>query len=210
MPHPDAPHPHAMRGRCAWPLRLACAAWLAFVALGASAAPIYRCTGADGHLAFRDTPCGARARQAKLDVTGQPLIDANAPPAVERPSSNRAGPRRGSATRTRVARPKAKETTSWECRAADGEVFYRHTRCPASIPGDGVVRAGYAETQATTRGRRRHDAWERVPVHGVKVPRSEACRRIHGAGAAGRDGRDHDDAASAYDRLMGRDPCGAG
>jgi hypothetical protein len=98
---------------------------------------------------------------------------------------------------------------SWECHAADGEVFYRHKRCPSSVPGDGVVRSAYAETFTGRHSRRRHTAWDRVPVHGKKIPRAEACRRIHAAGAAGRDGHLRDVRVSTYDHLMGRDPCDA-
>ncbi|HKZ09172.1 MAG TPA: hypothetical protein VJL61_00535 [Rhodanobacteraceae bacterium] len=96
---------------------------------------------------------------------------------------------------------------SWECRAADGEVFYRHTRCPSSIVGDGVVRTGYAEKQARQNTRARHNAWSRVRVHGTRIPRAEACRRIDSASAAVRDGHLRDANVSTYDHLMGRDPC---
>jgi hypothetical protein len=96
---------------------------------------------------------------------------------------------------------------SWECDAANGEVFYRHARCPGSVPGDGTVRSGYAEKASGPGMRSRKGAWGRVPVHGKKIPRSEACRRIHSAGAAVRDGHARDETVSTYDRLMGRDPC---
>jgi hypothetical protein len=49
-----------------------------------------------------------------------------------------------------------------------------------------------------------------VPVRGVKIPRAEACRRIHSAGAAVRDGHRRDATVSTYDHLMGRDPCTSG
>jgi hypothetical protein len=44
-------------------------------------------------------------------------------------------------------------------------------------------------------------------VHGVRISRAEACRRIHSAGAALRDGHLRDASVSTYDHLMGRDPC---
>ena len=68
----------------------------------------------------------------------------------------------------------------------------------------------YAEKQSRENMRGRHNAWSRVRVHGVKVPRAEACRRIHSAGAAVRDGHLRDADVSTYDHLMGRDPCGRG
>ncbi|HET7931288.1 MAG TPA: hypothetical protein VFL63_07875 [Rhodanobacteraceae bacterium] len=104
---------------------------------------------------------------------------------------------------------KRRPPMSWECRAADGEVFYRHTRCPSSVAGDGVVRSAYAATFSTGHSRRRHDAWSRIRVHGTKVPRAEACKRIDSAGASGRDGHLRDARVSTYDHLMGRDPCDA-
>ncbi|HEU4856913.1 MAG TPA: hypothetical protein VFS86_06380, partial [Rhodanobacteraceae bacterium] len=80
-------------------------------------------------------------------------------------------------------------------------------RCPSSVRGDGTVRIDYAERTSREYPRRHHDAWSRVRVHGVKVSRDEACRRIHSAGASGRDGHLRDDTVPTYDHLMGRDPC---
>lgn len=184
-------------------LRVACTLLLWCMA-GAAHAAIYKCVDAHGRTTYRDTPCAAHARQTKLDVVGQPLIDANAPRPAPAPrvAGPRTSARRGTSTR-RVPKP----TMSWECRAADGEVFYRHTRCPGSVPGDGTVRGRYAETQSSERTRNRHDAWSRVRVHGVRIPRSEACRRIHAPSAAGRDGHARDESVDTYDHLMGRDPC---
>lgn len=197
-------------------------AWLAYAIVpallwmgGAHAASIYKCVDAHGHLAYQDTPCAAHVRQHKLDVQPLPTIGDPSEVAaskralsryVRAPSKVRAG--RGTRSSSRPARDKTE--TSWECRAADGEVFYRHTRCPSSIPGDGTVRAAYADKQSRENTRGRRNAWSRVRVHGEKVPRTEACRRIHSAGAAGRDGHLRDETVSTYDHLMGRDPCSAG
>lgn len=189
--------------------RAACAMLLWCVASNVHAASIYRCTGVHGETTFRDTPCATQARQTQLDVAGQPLIDANAPPPA---APTRAAKRTVSRTRNPRAvattlRGKTKTETSWECRAADGEVFYRHTRCPGSVPGDGTVRNGDAERMSSQRTRGRHDAWSKVSVHGKPIPRAEACRRIRSPSAAGRDGSQRDDRVSTYDHLMGRDPC---
>ena len=175
-------------------------------AAGAHAASVYRCVDAHSHLTFQDTPCAAQARQRKLDVQPQPLIGApgehaaRATAATHKRSTARS---RKSSTRTARVKPE----TSWKCSAADGEVFYRHTHCPGSVPGDGVMRSGYAEKLSSSRTRNRQGAWGRVPVHGKKITRAEACRRIHSAGAAGRDGHARDETVSTYDHLMGRDPC---
>ena len=162
---------------------------------------------AHGHLAYQDTSCAGHAQQTKPDLTGQPLIDANAP---RQPASTQAS-KSGSAHSRRAAvtarKRKSDPPTSWECRAADGEVFYRHSRCPGSVPGDGVVRSRYAEKMSSTHARGRHDAWSRVRVHGEKVSRAEACRRIRSPSAAGRDGHQRDEKVDTYARLTGHDPC---
>jgi hypothetical protein len=182
---------------------------LLVVAVTAHAASVYRCAGAHGQVAFQDTPCAAQARQRKLDVQPQPLIGAPG----EHAARIAATPRKHEVARTRKKSShatRAKPETSWECHADDGEVFYRHTRCPGSVPGDGTVRSGYAEKKQGSRTRDKQGAWGRVPVHGRKIPRSEACRRIHSASAAGRDGHARDETVSTYDRLVGRDPCDEG
>lgn len=181
---------------------------LVTIATCAHAASVYRCVDPHGHLTFQDTPCAEQARQRKLDLQPQPLIGAPGEHAArvaatthhrEAVTRSRKKPRHGA---------RANPVTSWECRAADGEVFYRHTHCPGSVSGDGTVRRGYAEKVSGSRTRNRQGAWGRVPVHGEKITRAEACRRIHSAGAAGRDGHARDETVSTYDHLMGRDPCG--
>lgn len=174
------------------------------------AAPIYRCTGAHGEAAYRDTPCPEGTGEREVEVAPQPLIGDPG----ERTAASTAEPRKRTPTgrtaraaRTGVRTKKA--PVSYECRAGNGEVFYRHTRCPASVPGDGVARIDYSERIASEHSRRRQTAWDRVPVRGTTIPRVEACRRIRAAGAAGRDGHARDEKVSAYDRAMGRDPCDA-
>ncbi|MGH8184471.1 MAG: DUF4124 domain-containing protein [Rhodanobacteraceae bacterium] len=197
-------------------IQLVCALalWLAVACV--HAASIYQCVDAHGHLAYRDTPCAPHARQNKLDVQPLPTIGDPAEVTAQRSRQTKANRRSAHDGRhahtahTTRRRANTKQEMSWECRAADGEVFYRHARCPSSVPGDGVVRDSYEENMASTRrrGRGRRDAWAGVRVHGKKVTRAEACRRIHAAGAAGRDGHQRDQTVSTYDHLMGRDPCG--
>ncbi|MBN8737818.1 MAG: DUF4124 domain-containing protein [Xanthomonadales bacterium] len=194
--------------RAAWRMSSALFPLILLAVAGhARAASVYRCVDAHGHLAYQDTSCAGHAQQTKLDLTGQPLIDANAP---RQPASTQAS-KSGSAHSRRAAvtarKRKSDPPTSWECRAADGEVFYRHSRCPGSVPGDGVVRSRYAEKMSSTHARGRHDAWSRVRVHGEKVSRAEACRRIRSPSAAGRDGHQRDEKVDTYARLTGHDPC---
>lgn len=192
-------------------VRVACllALWIGFGVL--HAASIYKCVDAQGHVAYQDVPCPAHAQQRKIGLQPLTMIGNATEAAAGGKRTRHAHKRRSSRGRRHTRqRRRSNPVMSWECRAADGEVFYRHTRCPSSVPGDGVVRTRYAETPATSHSRRRRNAWSRVPVHGVKIPRSEACRRIHSAGAAVRDGHRRDARVSTYDRLMGRDPCDPG
>lgn len=176
------------------------------ITIGAQAASAYRCVDPQGHPAYQDTPCATQARQREIDLHPQPLIGAPGEHAARAaPTMHQRNPARSRKHAARTSR--AEPAMSWECRAANGEVFYRHARCPGSVPGDGVVRSDYVEKASGSRTRSRHDAWSRVPVHGSKIPRAEACRRIHSTGAAGRDGHARDETASTYDRLMGRGPC---
>lgn len=192
---------------------LICGILLCLSATAAHAVSVYKCVDARGHLAYRDTPCAAQARQRKIELQPLPTIgDASEVAAQRRVNSASV---RASSRKTRGAPLKHstsrfahdKPETSWECRAADGEVFYRHTHCPGSVRGDGTVRNDYAEQTKSSRTRSRQGAWGRVSVHGTKITRAEACRRIHSAGAAGRDGHARDETVSTYDHLMGRDPC---
>lgn len=177
---------------------------LLIVAASAHAATVYRCRDASGHTSFQGTPCTNPAQQTRQDVAGQPLID----PAAPRTTAADTLPPRATARRMpRAVRKHDKPATSWECRAADGEVFYRHTRCPSSVPGDGVVRDNYESEAPRLSSRRRHTAWSPIRVHGVKVTRADACANINGVAASGRDGHERDANVSVYAHLMGRDPC---
>ncbi|MBU6416811.1 MAG: DUF4124 domain-containing protein [Xanthomonadaceae bacterium] len=179
------------------------------IVAGAHAASVYRCADAQGHVAFQDTPCAAQARQRKIELEPQPLIGAPGEHAARVATETRHHRIANSRELTRRS-PRARPVTSWECHTANGEVFYRHARCPGSVAGDGTVRSGYVEKVSSSRTRSRQGAWGRVAVHGKKITRQEACRRIHSAGAAGRDGHARDETVSTYDHLMGRDPCSNG
>ncbi|HET7612179.1 MAG TPA: DUF4124 domain-containing protein [Rhodanobacteraceae bacterium] len=205
MDHPTQPPRSLFRHRAL--LAHAACAGLLLLATGAHAASIYKCVAADGRLAFRDTPCAADARQTKLNVSGLPLMDPGAPRHAAASRTTRSSAHRRTRRRSARKRPR-KQPMSWECRATDGEVFYRHTGCPGSVPGDGVVRwQDGGDSSSGKRSRRRRNAWGSVSVRGVEIPRAEACRRIHSAGAAVRDGHRRDAHVSTYDHLMGRDPC---
>lgn len=163
-----------------------------FAASVVRAGPVYKCIGDDGHIAFQDTACAEGQRQH--EVTGLP-VDPSQPAATTRPSTPAKAASRGARQRAGGRSAPPKVVMSWECRAADGEVFYRHSRCPGSIRPDGIVRAG------------RHGRSTSIRVTATPIAREDACRRLHAAGAIGRDGRVHDETVSTYDRNLGRDPC---
>ncbi|HEX7128590.1 MAG TPA: DUF4124 domain-containing protein, partial [Rhodanobacteraceae bacterium] len=186
---------------------------LLLVAGEAGAGSIYKCVDARGPLAFQGVPCATGTMQTAVEVRGQPPIDAAklpsslpVAPAQEQRTRSRGGHgrRRATSHRSRAAR-----VTSWECRAADGEVFYRHSRCPHTVPGDGVMRSGgvYAIGRAKRSRSRARTAWSPVPVHARRVSRSEACRQINAVAAVERDGSARDERASVYEHDLGRDPC---
>ena len=91
-----------------------------------------------------------------------------------------------------------REIVSYECRAANGEVFYRHGSCPHQITADG---AGTASRKRSGGGS------SSVSVTAEALPRGEVCRRMAAAGSIGRAGHERDENVSTYDRNLGRDPC---
>ncbi len=174
---------------CAWRLLLLCA-----MTMEIRAAPILKCVDADGHIAFQATPCAAGQRQSEVAIDPAPAPGVAPVYAVPKaPARTNRAPRRS------VSR--AKPAMSFECRASDGQVFYRHTSCPGSVASDG--------RGSSRRGRTwtRRGATTRVTVSATRIPRAEACRRIHAGGSSVRRGHEHDEDVSAYEHNLGRDPC---
>lgn len=172
-------------------------AWLLFLGaaltLDVHADSVIRCMDADGRIAFQATPCAAGQRQSEVEIAPAPPPGAAPVYAVPKVTPARR------ATRRAVRRPKP--AMSYECRASDGQVFYRHTACPGSIAADGRGSARHGRTW-TRRG-----TTTRVSVSARPIPRAEACRRIHAGGSIVRRGHAHDEDVSAYDHNLGRDPC---
>ena len=190
----------------------ACALLCLFVVARASlAVPVFKCTDARGRIAFQAEPCAVHAKQTAIEIREQPLIDpgAAARPAVRIRRDDTTFPRDARGRRVlsrRTHRPS--QPTSWECVAADGEVFYRHAHCPHSVPGDGVTRSGTV-TSVRRRGSRARtvNALGAVRVNARKVPRAQACEQIDATAAVDRDGSTRDERVSVYEHNMGRDPC---
>ncbi|WP_440225164.1 DUF4124 domain-containing protein [Dokdonella sp. MW10] len=167
--------------------------WILFVACTMSFAPglsaqvVYRCTGEDGSTVFQDRAC---THGTRLVMPAEPAPShATAP--RERTTTTSRG-KRPAASTPRNAPARAVTSNAWECRASGGAVFYRFSTCPATLPAKG------------TKGTRAHGTKppERVQARAITLP--EACRRMR---ANGREGREHDDRISTYDRNLGRDPC---
>ncbi len=149
----------------------------------------WRCRAADGALSFQDHPCAPGAQQREIVFAPAP---APAPSPDYLLPAAPAGVRLVPARTARESAPR-----SFECRAANGEVFYRHGACPASI-ADATHRAA---------GGSRRSGPASVRVTAVPLARREACRRMHASGAGARAGRARDEDVSTYERNLGRDPC---
>ncbi|HZP64701.1 MAG TPA: hypothetical protein VFB32_00205 [Rudaea sp.] len=167
--------------------------WLAF---GVRAAVVYKCTGDAGDIAYQSTACIGGDQQ---EVALAPATSGASPPsyAIERPAP-RVVQRAARPVQRRTRRP---ADMSYECRVADGEVFYRHTPCPRSIRAENI--SGVTRTRKPS-----VHAGQSLAVTSRAIPREEACAEIRRAGAIGRAGHERDETVSTYDRNLGRDPCG--
>lgn len=182
--------------------------WLAFLLLFAfaagvkAAAPIYRCDDVRGAVTFQDRPCTAQEIEREVAVAPAPAYTPSPAYALGTPTHEVRAPR------ANFGRARESGAQSWECRAADGQVFYRHGGCPRTIAasdagttlrgvhrGKGGAKSGGAAVART------------VAVHGVRVPREQACAQMRRAGALGRNGHAFDEDVSTYDKNLGRDPC---
>ncbi len=178
--------------------------WLAFLVLFAlaagvkAAAPIYRCDDAHGAVTFQDRPCAAQEIEQTVTI-------APAPAYAPSPTYALAAPvREARSMRTSTGYTRAPTgALSWECRSADGQVFYRHHGCPRTIA------AGDASTTAHggRHGKGISSSAKTVAVHGERIPREQACAQMRRAGALGRNGHAHDEDVSTYDKNLGRDLC---
>ncbi|MEP7044084.1 MAG: DUF4124 domain-containing protein [Dokdonella sp.] len=159
---------------------------------GARAAPVYRCLDAQRHVAYQDHACAQAQQETRVELA--PL-----PSPAPSPNYGR-GARESVATRKDRKRASSRAvphpSMSYECRAGNGEVFYRHSACPKSIRIRAATRGGHQRQTGQT---------ESVAVSGTALPRAEACRRL--ALSSARAGHERDDQVSTYERNLGRDPC---
>lgn len=183
---------------------------LVAVAAPAHALTIYKCTNPQGSIAFQDKPCAARAHGSEFALRADPVAQETpsaTPAALPRSGTSRATAssrhRSASAARTRARTPviSVESDASWECRAANGDVFYQHAPCPSAVAGSIELK------HLPSRGRSRTSSTS-IAVSGRVVARSDACRRIHAASASDRPGHERDEDVSTYERSLGRDRCG--
>ena len=146
-------------------------------------AQAWQCRGGRGQVAYQDRPCAAGAAARSIEFAPAPAPQASPEYRLSSRSPDRA-------SRSTLPAPPARTAHSFECRASNGEVFYRHGACPASIA---IPR---------TSGARREAATARVSAQ--PLSRREACRRMQ---ATARAGRERDESYSTYERNLGRDPC---
>lgn len=168
--------------------------WLVLLLLfglvgGVRAASVYKCIDAQGVVAYQAQPCSAAQRESTVAIAPAPHY-APSPQYATQTRTERETPRAQHA-------PRRAQNLSFECRASDGEVFYRHGGCPRSIT---------AEHAGSTRSKGRSGS-SSVSVSARPIPRDEACVQLHRAGTIGRAGHEHDEVISTYDRNLGRDPC---
>ena len=150
---------------------------------GVHAQSVFKCVDPEGGIAYQAVPCKSGMREKQIEIEPAPARSA--------PSAH-PGPSRPRQTNSLASRPARRNAVvySFECRTQSGALFYRHTRCPASID------------RSTLMGGRHGAA--RETVSGQRIPRLDACR---GMRSVGRDGREFDEVPSTYDRNLGRDPC---
>lgn len=170
--------------------------WLALLAMmllctGVRATSVYRCTDSDGGVAYQSTACADAQHASVIDIAPAQPLAPSPTYAVDTKAPARVTPERHA-----MHASQRKVEMAYECRASDGDVFYRLGHCPRSL----------AAPSGNRRGSAGHSS-KAVTVTGHPVPRAEACSEMRRAGAIGRKGHEYDEAISTYDRNIGNDPC---
>jgi len=178
---------------------------LGFLAIAASmcgaahAESVFKCRGSDGLVAYQDHACARNAVETQVELEpAPPVAEPNDAP---EPRADRT-PRKGTRTQgahAHGATTKA-EVVSYECRADNGELFYRHGACPKQISAAGTQSGASPRRKAASGA-------QTYTVTAQALDRGEVCRRLARAGSIGRAGHERDETVSTYDRNLGRDPC---
>ncbi len=153
---------------------------------------VYKCTGADGAIAFQSQPC-AGARSERVELRPEPAYTPPPPPPAAQTAPAPATP-----APTLASAPPPPRAVSYRCEAENGEVWYRHSPCPIRVTATHgtVYRPGGAATVTS-----------RAFVQQTEVPRTEACREISAIDRRDRPGSARDETVTPYDKRAGRDPC---
>ena len=159
------------------------------------AAKAYKCTNAGGDVAYQQTPCPAGHAERRFVFAPEPVVAAAQPAPERRARKATRAPRR--LPRRAAAEPLL---SSYECRVANGEVFYLHGPCPAAVVATGSVKRDRGRGRSATPA-------QMTAVSGRAMSRQDACRRIHAASASSRAGHERDEDVSTYEKNLGRDPC---
>src|SRR5512143_1070248 len=101
------------------------------LASGVRAGTVYKCTNTHGDIAYQAQPCADEQRATVIDIPPAPPLAPSPQYAVDHERTGRAS--RGAARARSGGQREAAPPISYECRAADGQVFYRHGSCPHSI-----------------------------------------------------------------------------
>ncbi|MEP6482959.1 MAG: DUF4124 domain-containing protein [Rudaea sp.] len=170
--------------------------WLAvlallFVCAGVRAESVYKCTSADGSIAYQASPCADTQRSHVVDIAPSPAFAPSPHYAI-----NTLKPTRMALNKREPHAERSHADMAYECRGSGGEVFYRLGHCPHSVADESDKQHG--KSGASTKS---------VSVSGHPVSRSLACSEMRRAGSIGRKGHAFDEAISSYDRNVGNDPC---
>ena len=169
----------------------------AFAAFDCLAAKAFKCTNAQGDITYQQVQCPNGDVQRRFDFRPEPPRAAAAAPEPKRAA--RKPPRASRRTSTRAAAD-APVATSYECRVANGEVFYVHGPCPAAVVAVGSVKRDRGRGRSATPA-------QMTAVSARPISRDAACRRINAASASSRAGHQRDETVSTYEKNLGRDPC---
>ncbi len=170
------------------------------VAGGVRAASVYKCTGTQGEVAYQSQPCADGQPAAVVGIAPAPAYAPSPHYAIDHDETTHST---RTATRGRSAERHETGPLSYECRTADGQLFYRHGSCPHSVPAANVHSASAStHGKSATRG-----SGATVSVSAQRIAREDACHEIQRAGSAGRIGHEHDEVVSSYEHNLGRDPC---
>jgi hypothetical protein len=167
------------------------------LAAGVRAESVYKCTDAQGAVAFQAQSCPPQQQETQVTILPAPA-DASSPAysIVDKKQPQHFHDERNG--RHQITPP---VQMSYECRVSNGDVFYRHSACPHSATADvSAIGKNRSRGGSKTPG-------QKLAVSSRQVSREEACAQIHRAGAIGRGGSTHDEDVSTYDRNLGRDPC---